>query len=174
MLRERYRRERRNKYVPASFSFLLTAPELQSAKCVTSYISTGDEPSINELNRELLAQGVTLLLPRVHGKILQWVEWGGDIKSLKETKGLFEPSGKERADISDIDVVIVPALHMDQQGYRLGQGGGFYDRALPTMPGWKVGVVHAGEITGDPLPRESHDINLDAGATPDLIIRFPK
>ena len=174
MLRERYRRERRNKYVPASFSFLLTAPELQSAKCVTSYISTGDEPSTTELNRELLARGVTILLPRVHGKVLQWVEWGGDRKSLKEIKGLFEPSGKERADISDIDVVIVPALHMDQQGYRLGQGGGFYDRALPTMPGWKVGVVHAGEITGDPLPRESHDINLDAGATPDLIIRFPK
>ena len=174
VLRDRYRRERGEKYVSSTFTFLLDAPELKSAKCVTSYISTGDEPSTKELNRELLARGVTILLPRVHGKALQWVEWNGDTKSLKEAKGLFEPVGKERMDISDIDVVIVPALHLDQQGYRLGQGGGFYDRALPTMPGWKVGVVYSGEITGDPLPREAHDIRLDAGATPDLIIRFPK
>jgi len=174
VLRDRYRRERRDRYLPSSFSFLLDAPELQSAKCVTSYISTGNEPSTTELNRELLDRGVTILLPRVHGKVLQWVEWNGDRKSLKESKGLFEPVGKERDDISDIDVVIVPGLHLDQQGYRLGQGGGFYDRALPTMPGWKVGVVYSGEITSDPLPRESHDFQLDAGATPDLIIRFPK
>lgn len=173
-LRDRYRRERKDRYVPSSFTFLLNTPEMQGAKCVTSYISTGDEPDTKELNRELIARGVTILLPRVHGKILQWVEWDGDAKSLKEAKGLFEPIGKERDDISDIDVVIVPGLHLDQEGYRLGQGGGFYDRALPTMPGWKVGVVHSGEITSDPLPRESHDIKLDAGATPDLIIRFPK
>lgn len=174
VLRERYRRERRDKYLPSTFSFLLTAPELQSAKCVTSYISTGDEPSTTELNRELIARGVTVLLPRVHGEILHWVEWNGDSQSLKESNGLFEPIGKERENISDIDVVIVPSLHLDQQGFRLGQGGGFYDRALPTMPGWKVGVVHSEEITSDPLPREPHDIKLDAGATPNLIIRFPK
>ncbi len=173
-LRDRYRRERRDKYQPASFAFLLSAPELQSARCVTSYISTKDEPSTEELNQELLARGVIILLPRVHGKLLQWVQWSGDIKLLKESRGLFEPVGKAREDISDIDVVIVPGLHLDQQGYRLGQGGGFYDRALPTMPGWKVGVVYSGEITSDPLPREPHDVQLDAGATTDLIIRFPK
>ena len=174
VLRDRYRRERKDRYVPSSFTFLLDTPEMKAAKCVTSYISTGDEPSTKELNRELIARGVAVLLPRVHGKTLQWVEWNGDAKSLKESKGLFEPIGKERGDISDIDVVIVPGLHLDQQGYRLGQGGGFYDRALPTMPGWKVGIVHSGEITSDPLPREPHDIKLDAGATPDLIIRFPQ
>lgn len=173
-LRERYRRERREKLVPSSFTFLLSAPEIVSAKCVTSYISTGDEPSTTELNRELLTQGVTLLLPRVHGKVLQWVEWNGDTSLLKETKKLFEPIGKERSNISDVDVVIVPALHLDQEGYRLGQGGGFYDRALADMPGWKVALVHSGEITGDLLPREDHDIKLDAAATPDLIVRFSK
>ena len=172
-LRDRYRREREDLCVPSSFTFLLNTPEMQGAKCVTSYISTSDEPDTKELNRELLSRGVTVLLPRVHGKILQWVEWNGDAKSLKESKGLFEPIGKERDDISDIDVVIVPGLHLDQEGYRLGQGGGFYDRALPILPGWKVGIVHSGEITSDPLPREPHDIKLDAGATPDLIIRFP-
>lgn len=172
LLRERYRRERRDRYVASSFMNLLGTPEMQSATCVTSYISVGDEPSTLELNRALLAKGVTILFPRVAGKTLQWVEWNGDVANLKETRKLLEPIGVERSDISDIDVVIVPALHIDQDGYRLGQGGGFYDRALPTMPGWKVGLVYPGEITGDPLPRESHDVKLAAAATSDLIVRF--
>lgn len=171
-LRERFRRERRERYIPATFSILLTAPEIRSAKIIASYISVGDEPNTLELNRELLKKGMTLLLPRVEGKILQWVEWDGDAKALKETKKLMEPIGPPVTDISIIDAVIVPALHIDRDGYRLGQGGGFYDRALPTMTGWKVGLVHSGEITGEPLPREDHDVRLSAAATPDLIVRF--
>ena len=173
-LRERFRRERRDRYIPATFIYLLSAPEVIGAKCVTSYISVGDEPSTFELNRELISRGVTVLLPRVAGRALQWVEWDGDMKNLKETRKLLEPIGKERSDISDVDVVIVPALHIDQDGYRLGQGGGYYDRTLPKMPGWKVGIVYPGEITSNSLPREDHDVQLSAAATPDLIVRFAK
>lgn len=173
-LRERFRRERRDRYMASTFVYLLSAPELSGATCVTSYISVGDEPSTHEINQELISRGVTVLLPRVAGKALQWVEWNGDLKNLKETRKLLEPIGKERTDVSDVDVMIIPALHMDQDGYRLGQGGGYYDRALPNMPGWKVGILYQGEITGDLLPREEWDIRLSAAATPDLIVRFSK
>lgn len=147
---------------------------MRTATCVTSYLSVGDEPSTRELNRELISRGSTVLLPRVAGKAIQWVEWDGDMKSLKETRGLLEPIGKEREDVSDVDAMIVPALHIDQDGYRLGQGGGYYDRTMPSMPGWKVGIVYPGEITGDLLPRDEWDVRLDAAATPDLIVRFAK
>ena len=160
--------------MPATFMYLLSAPELTGATCVTSYISVGDEPSTHEINQELIARGVSVLLPRVAGKTLQWVEWDGDPKNLKETRKLLEPIGRERTDISEVDVMIIPALHIDQDGYRLGQGGGYYDRALPTMPGWKVGIVYQGEITGNLLPREDHDIRLAAAATPHLIVRFAR
>lgn len=173
-LRDRFRRERSDRYVPATFMYLLSAPEFNGARCVTSYISVGDEPSTKEINEELISRGVTLLLPRVAGKALQWVEWNGDTKNLKETRKLLEPIGKERTDLTDVDVMIIPALHIDQDGYRLGQGGGYYDRTLPTMPGWKVGIVYPGEISGTLLPREDHDIQLAAAATPDLIVRFAK
>lgn len=173
-LRERFRRERRDRHVPSTFVYLLSAPELSGATCVTSYISVGDEPSTHEINQELISRGVTVLLPRVAGKTLQWVEWNGDSKNLKETRKLLEPIGKERTDVSDVDVMIIPALHIDQDGYRLGQGGGYYDRTLPNMPGWKVGIVYQGEITGNLLPREEWDIRLSAAATPDLIVRFAK
>lgn len=160
--------------MPSTFVYLLSAPEMSRAKCVTSYVSIGDEPSTHELNRELISRGVTVLLPRVAGKALQWVEWDGDMKSLNETRGLLEPMGKERTDVSDVDVMIVPALHIDQDGYRLGQGGGYYDRTMPNMSGWKVGIVYPGEITGDLLPRDDWDVRLSAAATPDLIVRFAK
>lgn len=173
-LRDRFRRERRDRYIPATFLYLLSAPELRGATCVTSYISVGDEPSTHEVNQELISRGVTLLLPRVAGKALQWVEWNGDSRTLKETRGLLEPIGKERNDLSDVDVMIVPALHIDQDGYRIGQGGGYYDRTMPKMPGWKVGIVYPGEITGDLLPREEWDVRLAAAATPDLIVRFAR
>lgn len=171
-LRERFRRERHDRFMPASFPLLLSAPEIRSAKTIATYLSHGDEPSTQELNGELLEKGITLILPRVDGKVLHWVEWNGDTSALLEAKGILEPIGPPLVDISSIDVVIVPALHIDRDGYRLGQGGGFYDRALPLMPGWKVGLVHSGEITGEPLPREEHDVRLSAAATPDLIVRF--
>lgn len=173
-LRDRFRRERKDRYMASTFVYLLSAPEMSGAKCVTSYLSIDDEPSTHELNRELISRGVTVLLPRVAGKALQWVEWDGDMKHLKETRGLLEPIGKERTDVSDVDVMIVPALHIDQDGYRLGQGGGYYDRTMPKMPGWKVGIVYPGEITGDLLPRDKWDVRLSAAATPDLIVRFAK
>jgi 5-formyltetrahydrofolate cyclo-ligase len=160
--------------VQASFTNLLSAPEIKSARVIASYVSVGDEPNTQQLNRELIKRGVTLILPRVEGEILQWVEWNGEKSTLQETKKLMEPIGPPITDLSSIDAVIVPALHIDRDGYRLGQGGGYYDRALPSLSGWKVGIVHSGEITGEPLPREDHDYRLSAAATPDLIIRFPQ
>ena len=52
------------------------------------------------------------------------------------------------------------ALRIDRDGYRLGQGGGYYDRALPQMSGWKIALVHSGEVTSEVLPRETHDIAM--------------
>ena len=171
-LRSRYRRERAERFRSTSFLHLLDSPEFSSARCVTSYFSINDEPSTAELNRSLISKGVTVLLPRVSGSSLEWVAWDGNASSLQENRGLIEPLGLAIEDLSEIDVVMVPSLHIDRFGYRLGQGGGFYDRALPLLPGWKVGLVHSGEFAEDELPREPHDIRLSAVATPDKIIRF--
>ena len=71
----------------------------------------------------------------------------------------------------DADVVIAPALAVDSNGVRLGQGGGWYDRALEHVrPGTKViAVVFPEEVydaTDRPLPLEKHDRTVDAVATP--------
>ena len=171
-LRERLRRERRQKFIPSSFSIILNSPEILAAKTVASYYSYGEEPSTHEINKALLKAGKSLLLPRVNGDHLDWIGWNGDESSLKIAHKLSEPIGEPVQDLSIVDAVIVPALHIDQEGYRLGQGGGFYDRALSYIPGWKIGLVYAGELTSKSLPREVHDIPLNAAATPSILVRF--
>ena len=171
-MRERYRRERVQKFMPSNFNVILKCPEITAASTICSYFSYAEEPSTTEINQALLKEGKKLLLPRVSGSVIEWVQWNGDESALKITKKLTEPIGPAVLDTSDVGAVITPALRIDQEGFRMGQGGGFYDRALPTLPGWKIGLVHAGELTSETLPREPHDIALDAAATPSLVIRF--
>ena len=174
LIRERYRRERREAFVPAVYSNVLSTPEVMQATIIASYVSYGYEPSTVELNKALIKSGKTLLLPRVNHDHIDWIYWDGDQSKLVEKKKILEPMGDVVTELPKIDVVIVPALRVDRDGYRLGQGGGYYDRALPTMSGWKIALVHSGEVTSEILPRETHDIAVDAAATPDLIVRFRK
>jgi len=171
-LRERLRRERRQKFITSNFNIILKSPEIIAATTIASYISYEVEPSTAEINNAFLAAGKRLLLPRVNGEVLEWIQWDGDDRQLKITKKLSEPIGQPVTDLDAIDVMVVPALHIDNHGYRLGQGGGFYDRVLAVLPGWKIGLVHAGELTSQSLPRETHDIPLDAAATPSVVVRF--
>jgi len=173
-MRERYRRERREAFVPATYSNVLSTPEVMQATIIASYVSYGYEPSTIKLNRALIKSGKTLLLPRVNQDRIDWIYWDGDETKLIEKKKILEPLGDAVNQLPKIDVVIVPALRVDRDGYRLGQGGGYYDRALPSMSGWKIALVHSGEVTSEVLPRESHDIAVDAAATPDLIVRYRK
>jgi 5-formyltetrahydrofolate cyclo-ligase len=174
-LRNRYRFERRERYLDHSFAYLAVSLQFQNASHIASYISYGDEPSTSELNSALLKDGKYLYLPRIIGKGLEWVQWQGDLTQLlpsKLSKNILEPSGPAISDHSVIDLIVVPALRIDRSGYRLGQGGGFYDRTLSQLKAWSIGLIHPDEISSEDLPRESFDIALSAAATPDLLIRF--
>ena len=171
-LRERARRERSQKFMPCNFNVILKAPEIVSASTIASYISYELEPSTVEINEAFLRDGKTLILPRINGDQLEWVTWNGDPNQLTAKKKILEPLGDAVKDLSQITAVIVPALRIDQSGYRLGQGGGYYDRALPHLTAWKIGLVYAGELNSEELPHEAHDIPMDAAASPSIVVRF--
>ena len=174
-LRKRYRFERRERYLDHSFSYLATSLEFQRASHIATYISYGDEPNTSELNASLLKAGKYLYLPRILGNDLEWVQWQGERDQLAPStfsKNILEPTGPAISDLSLIDLIVVPALRIDRSGYRLGQGGGFYDRALSQLEAWSIGLIHPDEISSEDLPREEFDIALNAAATPDLLLRF--
>jgi 5-formyltetrahydrofolate cyclo-ligase len=173
LLRRHYRHERRERFTQESWLHILDASEFASVTRVASYLSYGDEPATADINAELIRRGIHLLLPRLlPDNDLEWVEWNGDENSLAANGNVLEPHGFAFTDTDVIDLVIVPALHIDRSGNRLGQGGGSYDRSLSRLSAWKLALVHHGEITSEPLPVEAHDQKVNAAATPDLIVRF--
>jgi 5-formyltetrahydrofolate cyclo-ligase len=175
-LRKRYRRERSEYAVDTPYSYLVDSKEISSASVIASYISYGDEPNTSELNQAILAAGKKLLLPRMieqDDKVgLEWVAWNGDPQNLKARGRILEPIGPADLDLNQIAVVIVPALRVDSDGYRLGQGGGFYDRALSHLAAWSIALIFPEEISGQPLLREIHDVPVNAYATYDMVVRL--
>lgn len=171
-LRSQYRLARSERYAEHSFEFLINSPEFQRAHVIASYMSYGDEPDTFALNRAILAAGKTLVLPRINGDLLDWVQWDGVDGNLESNRKILEPKGAPFSQTSKIEIVVVPALRIDKSGYRLGQGGGYYDRALPHLAAWTIGLVHAHEYSEQELPRDPWDFPLFAAATPEKIIRF--
>lgn len=161
-IRLQLRRQRQERYVEHNLLHLLKNPEISKANVVASYASFGNEPSTVELNLALIAAGKTLLLPRIAGNNLEWVQWDGDKDNLLNNGKIDEPVGEMWSDLAAIDLVLVPALAIDPDGYRLGQGGGYYDRALPALRAWRHGVVFNFEKMEHDLPRDPWDIPVNS------------
>jgi 5-formyltetrahydrofolate cyclo-ligase len=161
-IRRRLRQQREERYVEHNLLHLLELPEISGAHVIASYYSYGTEPSTIALNRAIVASGKTLLLPRIIGEEIEWVEWNGTPGTLMENGKFHEPTGPTFEKIDAIDLVLAPALAIDPDGYRLGQGGGYYDRALPLLRAWKHGVVYPYERMEHDLPREKWDVPMDS------------
>ena len=97
-------------------------------------------PTQYELDfRELLNDNKSFYLPKVSGKNLLVCPLTKQLK--KSELNIYEPCS-EPVDPKILDLVIVPALMADKNGYRLGYGGGFYDRFLPECNNaFKMSVV---------------------------------
>jgi 5-formyltetrahydrofolate cyclo-ligase len=161
-LRRRLRAQREERYVEHNLLHLLDIPEISQARVIASYYSYGTEPNTFAFNRAVIAKGKTLLLPRINGENIEWVEWNGTTDTLQENGKFTEPTGSVFTKLDSIDLVLVPALAIDPDGYRLGQGGGFYDRALPLLRAHKHGVVYSYERMEHDLPRDPWDVPMES------------
>jgi len=129
-LRKQYRKERADRFVSESWLHILSANEFKDVSKIGSYISYEFEPETSDVNQRVISSGKTLYLPRLlKDNDLEWVAWDGDKSKLKKSGKTLEPVGAAVEDIQ-LDVIILPALHVDRTGNRLGQGGGSYDRFL--------------------------------------------
>jgi 5-formyltetrahydrofolate cyclo-ligase len=122
----------------------------------------GDEPDTVPLLDALTALGIELLLPiTLKDFSLDWAVYTGEDDLEAAGYGLREPTGPRLGTdaLADVDLVLVPALAIDPDGRRLGQGAGCYDRALQhvaeTTP--VLAVVFPDERLSEPLPEEPHD-----------------
>ena len=170
-LRKLYRRQRADRFNTESWLHILSATELKGATNIASYISYGFEPETSDINQRLIKDGKKVFLPRLlENNDIQWVSWDGSTENLTKVEKIFEPIG-DAVEV-ELEVIILPALHVDRMGNRLGQGGGSYDRALSRSKAFKIALLHYGELTSEILPVQPHDEKVDATATPEIIVRF--
>lgn len=147
---------------------LLAHPAVRRAATVTAYVSVGREPGTSVLLEGLRAAGTRVLLPVVLPDLdLDWAVHDGDLGSAR--LGLLEPTGERLgpAAVAGADVVLLPGLAASYDGWRLGRGGGCYDRVLGRVPVGTPTVVllHDGELGLD-VPVEPHDRRVSHAVTP--------
>lgn len=68
-----------------------------------------------------------------------------------------DPEKTKRVRKESIDLLIVPGVLFNRQGYRIGFGGGYYDRFLQSYAGTRLSLIHSNQFLDD-LPIENHDI----------------
>lgn len=142
---------------------------------VAGYAAVRGEADPFPLMAALANQGHPLCLPRTQGDALVFRSWKPGDPLVVGRFNIPEPDDKAKERRPDL--VLVPLLAFDRDGYRLGYGGGFYDRYLSEHRAKRsvraIGIAFAGQEVEE-LPREPTDERLDAVVTQDRVIRFER
>ena len=149
---------------------VLDLPETQMAGTVAGYYSVGTEPGTHGLLFALWKRGSYVLLPvLLPDGDLDWASYEGPDSLRPGPRGLVQPTEPARgaAAVCSADLVLVPALAVDQSGLRLGRGGGSYDRALARVGGQvpTVALVYDAELV-PVVPAGPHDQRVRMVARP--------
>ena len=108
----------------------------QESKTILAYFSFRQEPDLSLLFTSTDNQH-RWGFPRCVGKSLIWHLWQPGEKLVQGKFDILEPlADAPTISASEVDLILVPCVASDFQGYRLGYGGGFYDRLLTSLP-WK-------------------------------------
>ena len=135
----------------------LKHPFYQEAKVIATYLSFPHEFQTQKLIEQTLRDSKKVLIPKTYPKgRMDFVVY--DPQQLVKTSfGLLEPQGDlEVVDASQIDLIHVPGLAFTTEGYRIGYGGGYYDRYLEHFTGHTLSTIYPCQIK-DFIP-ENHDI----------------
>ena len=109
---------------------LLELNNFNRYKIIASYFSVNSELSTKFLNKFLLYNKKILCLPVVkhNSKILSFKKYNLNSKLVKGQFGIFEPIKSSKNLLPD--VILTPCLAFDISGFRLGYGGGYYDKTI--------------------------------------------
>ena len=135
----------------------LRHPFYQEAKVIATYLSFPHEFQTQELIEQALKDDKKVLIPKTYPKgRMEFVVYHPQ-QLAKTSFGLLEPQGDlEVVEPSQIDLIHVPGLAFTTEGYRIGYGGGYYDRYLEHFAGHTMSTIYPCQV--QEFNSENHDI----------------
>ena len=156
---------------------LLSLEEFKKASTIMLYLDFNNEVKTDYLVNTLIDLGKKVLVPITIKENKTLIP--SEIKNLDSeikigTYGIREPKKEfiRENNIESIDILIVHAVAFDINKYRLGYGGGFYDRFIEKLRSdtLTIGLAFEFQIF-DSIPKESHDAQLNYVITEKRIIK---
>lgn len=132
---------------------IISSPIFQKASVVMLYRSAKGEVETDVLWQICKEQGKTCVFPKCVSKtemiaVLAESEEDFSVSGF----GILEPTSDEAFPKEQIDLIIVPALAFDRNNYRMGYGGGYYDRYLVGYQGVSVGLCFSELLVSSVMP----------------------
>jgi len=153
---------------------LMELREIRDSSTLMAFLSFGSEVLTDDLIRWGWSQGKRIVVPLCRPESRELTPCRIDGFDELETGhyGIREPKtgGLRSVPRTEIDAVIVPAVAFDRRGYRVGYGGGYYDRFLPECPqAANIGAAFACQIVPE-VPSDRYDLAVDRIVTEEGII----
>ncbi|MBC8535248.1 5-formyltetrahydrofolate cyclo-ligase [Feifania hominis] len=135
----------------------------RSARGILCYVSYQSEIDTRAILCRALRDGKRVAAPRVDARVhsMAFYELAEPEDLVGGYRGIPEPrEGLPSAQGSDFSLCILPGYCFDGRGYRLGYGGGYYDRFLANFGGRKLGLCYRENLVSS-LPHDRYDIPAD-------------
>ena len=141
-------------------------PHFIASKTILMYYSLGDEVQTHDFV-EKWHREKKILLPVVQGDILVLRHYTGKDCLRVGAYHIEEPGGENYTDYDKIELGIIPGVSFDRQGNRLGRGKGYYDKLLPLLHSYNIGICYRfqaqEEIPAEPFDQPMNEVWTEEG-----------
>lgn len=157
----------------------LNSDAYKKSKNIMAFINFGTEPSMQELIEHIISEGKIISIPitfKEEKKILpsRMISFN-DLE--KGVYGILTPK-QDKIDYIDplhLDLVITPGVAFDMKGYRIGYGGGYYDRFFEKYAKiYRMGYAFSFQVIDGEVPRNDTDLPIDSLVSDEKIIQFKR
>ncbi len=135
---------------------LLSSAAYQKAQLIATYLSMPHEVSTAAFIKQAQLDGKRVLVPKTYGQgRMIFVDYD-ESRLQKSSFGLLEPMSEEAVEKTEIDLIHVPGVVFNSQGFRIGYGGGYYDRYLDDYEGTSVSTIY--QVQQEDFTPAQHDV----------------